>query len=170
MKTLKIFLFLIIPFIVGWGIGLRYPSLELEQQKEMIGMIAEFSQSGVFNIIAPIAVLVFAIYVFIYGQVPRELTESRRLLLFWLPNVALGCTVPFFTSLFGFLVSYKGEIETTKLAVITLVGFFYSVVVFVGMLLPAFEGMYPHDISKKRKIYALWVVSFGFVVLLQYFK
>ncbi|MGY6473640.1 hypothetical protein ACXIU6_22550 [Vibrio parahaemolyticus] len=169
MTKFRVFLFLFIPFIAGAFVGIRFPSLDVEQQKEMVGFIADFSQSGLFNIVAPIAVLIFAIYVFIYGQVPRELRGARKLLLFWLPGVAFSCSIPFFTALLGFLVAYKGELETTKLAVITVVGFVYSVVFFVGMLLPAFEGVYPKDVGQKRKVYSLLVVSLGIVALWQYF-
>ncbi|WFB49799.1 hypothetical protein [Vibrio coralliilyticus] len=168
MTKLKILLFLLLPFVVGAFIGIRFPNLNIEQQKQMIAFIADFSQSGLFNIVAPIAVLIVAIYVFIYGQIPRNLSGVRKILLLWLPNVALGCTVPFFTALIGFLIAYNGELETAKLTVITVFAFVYSVVFFVGMLLPAFEGVYPKSVADKRKVYALLVVSLGVATLWQY--
>lgn len=167
MTKLKLYFPLIIPFIVGAVIGLIFPNLDLEKQREMISFITGFSQPEMFNIVAPIAVLIFAMYVFVYGQVPRDLSGTRKFLLFLLPSAALSYTVPFFTALLGFLMTYNGKLETTKLAVFSIVGFIYSVVFFVGMLLPAFEGIYPSEIDQKRKIYVLLVMSLGLVTLWQ---
>ncbi|HGS4642759.1 TPA: hypothetical protein ACMDO7_003548 [Vibrio cholerae] len=169
MTKLKLGLFFVPSLLAGAYVGLRFPSLDTQEQKEMVGFIVGFSQSDLFNIAAPLSVLIFAIYVFIFGQIPRKLSGKRKVILFWLPGLSLTCSMPFFTALLSFLVVYSGDLETTKLIVYSLLGFIYSVVFLLGMLAPAFEGMYPKEISQKRRVYVLLVISLFLVMVLGYF-
>ncbi|MCG9597289.1 hypothetical protein L1D15_11240 [Vibrio sp. Isolate25] len=169
MSKLRLCLIPIIPLMTGIIVGLLFPYAEKNQQEEMVSFMADFAQTGLFNILAPLAVIVFAIYVFIFGQIPKDISGKRKMLLLWLPTIALGCTLPFFIVLLGFFLTYNGVIDTTKLIVVGIVGFVYSIVFFVGMLLPAVEGFCPKDVSSKRKVYVLLLVSLGLVILWQNF-
>jgi hypothetical protein len=170
MKNIMLYLSVIVPFITGTFLGEFFPIDDTVKQKEYVNIILTFAQSEIFNVLAPLSVVLFAIYVFVFGQIDLNISKVRKALLYALPSFSYGCVMPFYISIFGFLLTYNGSIDTMKLAVFSVFGFVYSVGFFTLMLLPAHEGIYPKSVKAKRKLYGLLVVSFVLLTIYEQFK
>lgn len=148
-----------LPLLIGAVIGWLYQHASTSAQEEMRGGILGFSNQYVFELFVFVNLLLVCGYVFTKGQVEAPFNKVEKFIFYILPGAVLGFVVPFFGALYGFIIGHPGEPDLVNIAILGVVALVWSVGFYLLLLAPAYSGVYPKNVSNKKKLYCAVLLS-----------
>ena len=141
------------PLLIGAVIGWLYQYASTSAQEEMRGGIIGFNNQYIFELFVFVNLMLVCGYVFIKGQVEAPFNKTEKFIFYILPGAALGFVVPFFGALYGFIIGHPSHPDLANIAILGGIAIVWSVGFYLLLLAPAYSGVYPKDVSSKKKLY-----------------
>ena len=142
-----------LPVMIGLLIGLTFQFMDAQNQIKAISVILSTANKELFNFAALLGVVLISIQFLVFGGIRQNMPRYQSWLIFTPITIAFSCSVPFFTALFAFFISYSGEENINLLMVLSIYAFLVTVGVLVGFLVLAHEDILSSNLQSKRLIF-----------------